>query len=109
MTSHLSLSFCLYIAAGLFAIGVYGVLSRQNLIVILMSLELMLNAVNLALVAFGRAFLTAKPIDPSGPQVFVMMVLAVAAAEAAVGLSILLAIFRKWRTTHAGEIDLLKG
>ena len=106
---HLGLSTCLYIAAAIFAIGVYGVLSRQNLIVILMSLELLLNAVNLALVAFGRAFLPAQPTDPSGPQVFVMMVLAVAAAEAAVGLSILLAIFRRWHTTHAGEIDNLKG
>jgi len=109
MTSHLSLSTCLYIAAALFAIGIYGVLSRQNLIVLLMSLELLLNAANLALVAFGRAFLPEQPADPSGPQVLVMMVLAVAAAEAAVGLSILLAVFRRWRTTHAGEIDLLKG
>jgi NADH:ubiquinone oxidoreductase subunit K len=109
MTPHLSLSFCLYIAAALFAIGIYGVLARQSLIVMLMSLELMLNAVNLALVAFGRAFLPANPVDPSGPQVLVMRVLAVAAAEAAVGLSILLAVFRRWRTTHAGEIDILKG
>ncbi|MBI4603461.1 MAG: NADH-quinone oxidoreductase subunit NuoK [Planctomycetes bacterium] len=105
----MSLSFCLYVSAALFAIGVYGVLSRQNLIVILMSLELMLNAVNLSTIAFGRAFLPASPPDPSGPQVFVVMVLAVAAAEAAVGLSILLAVFRKWRTTHAGRIDMLKG
>jgi NADH:ubiquinone oxidoreductase subunit K len=105
----LSLSFCLYVSAALFSIGVYGVLSRQNLIVILMSLELMLNAVNLSIVGFGRAFLPGAPADPSGPQVFVVMVLAVAAAEAAVGLSILLAVYRKWRTTSAGEIDLLKG
>ncbi len=105
----LSLSFCLYLSAALFAIGVYGVLSRQNLIVILMSLELMLNAVNLSFVAFGRAFLPGAPADANGPQIFVVMVLAVAAAEAAVGLSLLLAVYRKWRTTHAGEIDLLKG
>lgn len=105
----LSLAFCLYLSAALFSIGVYGVLTRSNLIVILMSLELMLNAVNLSLVAFGRAFLGDSPKDASGPQVFVIMVLAVAAAEAAVGLSILLAVYRKWRTTHAGEINLLKG
>lgn len=105
----LSLSFCLHLSAAIFSIGVYGVLTRSNLIVILMSLEIMLNAVNLSLVAFGRAFLTDQTRDPSGPQVFVIMVLAVAAAEAAVGLSILLAVYRKWRTTNAGEIDLLKG
>jgi NADH-quinone oxidoreductase subunit K len=105
----ISLAFCLYLSAALFCVGVYGVLSRQNLILVLMSLELMLNAVNLSLIGFGRAFLPSAPADPSGPQVFVIMVLAVAAAEASVGLSILLAVFRKWRTTHSGEIDLLKG
>jgi len=107
MTLHLS--FCLYLTAALFSIGIYGVLTRKNLLVILMSLELMLNAVNLSLVAFGRAFLSQNPPDASGPQVFVVMVLAVAAAEAAVGLSILLAVYRKWRTTNASEIDMLKG
>jgi NADH:ubiquinone oxidoreductase subunit K len=98
----------LYLSAALFAVGVYGVLSRQNLIIILMSLELMLNAVNLSLVAFGRAFLTRDSGDPNGPQVFVVIVLAVAAAEAAVGLSILLAVYRKWRSTNSGDIDMLK-
>ena len=105
----LSLSFCLYLTAALFAIGVYGVLSRQNLIIILMSLELMLNAVNLALIAFGRAFLPSAPPAANGPQIFVIIVLAVAAAEAAVGLSLLLAVYRKWRTTNVGQIDMLKG
>lgn len=105
----LSLAFCLYLSSALFAIGIYGVLTRQNLIIILMSLELMLNAVNLSLISLGRAFLPDGGKDPSGPQVFVVVVLAVAAAEAAIGLSILLAVYRKWRTTHAGEIDLLKG
>ena len=105
----LSLSFCLYLTAALFTIGVYGVLSRQNLIVILMSLELMLNAVNLALVSFGRAFLPSATADANGPQIFVIIVLAVAAAEAGVGLSILLAVYRKWRTTNVGQIDMLKG
>lgn len=105
----LSLSFCLYLSSILFAVGVYGVLSRHNLLVILMSLELMLNAVNIALVSFGRAFLAGSPADPTSPQVFVIMVLAVAAAEASVGLSILLAVFRKLRKTNAGEIDSLKG
>ena len=105
----LELQFCLYLAAAIFSIGVYGVLARQNLLVILMCLELMLNAVNLTIVAFGRAFLESRPADASSPMVFVLIVLAVAAAEAAVGLSILLVVFRRWRTTHAGEIDLMKG
>ena len=105
----LELSFCLYLAAAIFSMGVYGVLARQNLLVILMCLELMLNSVNLTIVAFGRAFLESRPADPSGPTVFVLIVLAVAAAEAAVGLSILLVVFRAWRTTHAGEINLMKG
>ena len=105
----MSLSGALYLAAAIFCVGVYGVLSRQNLLIILMSLELLLNAVNLVIVAFGRSFLVAAPDDPSGPHVFVIIVLAVAAAEAAVGLSILLAVYRKWRSTNAGEIDMLKG
>jgi len=105
----LSLPFCLYLSAALFSIGVYGVLSRQNALVMLMCLELMLNAVNLAVVSFGRAFLPTRQPDASEPMVFVLMVIAVAAAEAAVGLSILLAVFRKWRTTHVGEIDSMKG
>ncbi|MCZ6792701.1 MAG: NADH-quinone oxidoreductase subunit NuoK [Planctomycetota bacterium] len=108
----LDLSAALTISSALFCIGVYGILSRQNIIVLLMCLELMLNAVNLALISFGRAFLgesTATVATGNTPQVFVVMVLAVAAAEAAVGLSILLAVFRTWRSTNAGEIDLLKG
>jgi NADH:ubiquinone oxidoreductase subunit K len=104
-----SLAGALYLSAAIFCVGVYGVLSRQNLIILLMSLELLLNAVNLAIVALGRAFLVSAPDDPSGPHVFVVIVLAVAAAEAAVGLSILLAVYRKWRSTNAGEIDMLRG
>jgi NADH-quinone oxidoreductase subunit K len=105
----LGLTACLYLSAAFLAIGTYGVLARQNLLVILMSLEIMLNGVNLSLVAFGRAFLANNPPEASAPQAFVVVVLAVAAAEAGIGLSILLAVFRKWRTTNAGEINLLKG
>ena len=107
----LSLETVLLFVAGIFCIGVYGILSRQNIIVILMCIELMLNSVNLALVAFGRAALASDPdiASPNMPQIFVIMVLAVAAAEAGVGLAILLAVFRKWRTTNVGEIDLLRG
>jgi NADH-quinone oxidoreductase subunit K len=107
----LTLEQALLLASAIFSIGVYGILSRQNLLVILMCVELMLNSVNLALVAFGRAALGSEPLpsQPNLAQVFVVMVLAVAAAEAGVGLAILLAVFRRWRTTNAGEIDLLKG
>ena len=105
----MSLAGALYLSAAIFCVGVYGVLSRQNLLILLMSLELLLNAVNLAIVAFGRSFLVNHPDDPSGPHVLVVIVLAVAAAEAAVGLSILLAVYRKWRSTNAGEIDMLRG
>lgn len=105
------LDVCLYLSAALFCAGVYGVLSRHNLIVILMSLELMLNAVNLALVALGRSFFSTaqSAAEANAAQVFVLIVLAVAAAEAAVGLSILLAVYRRWRSTNVGEIDLLSG
>lgn len=105
----LELSTCLYVSAAIFSLGVYGILSRKNTLVILMSLEVMLNAVNLAILAFARAHLPERPADPSLSTVFVLMVLAVAAAEAAVGLSILLAVFRRSRTTHTDDINLLRG
>ena len=110
----LSLDLCLYLCAAIFSIGVYGVLSRQNIIVILMSLELMLNGVNLAIISFGRYFLTESGaalsgVAPSTSQVFVIIVLAIAAAEAAVGLAILLAVYRRWRSTNSGEMNLLRG
>ena len=107
--TDLSLDSVLLLSCAVFCIGVYGILSRQNVLVILMCIELMLNSVNLALVAFGRSMLTAATTtEPHISQVFVMMVLAVAAAEAGVGLAILLAVFRRWRTTNAGELDLMK-
>lgn len=98
-------------AALLFCIGVYGVLARRNVLVVLMSLELMLNAVNVALVAFGRAFIR-NAADGAGThtgQIFTLMVLAVAAAEAAVGLSILLLVYRRWRTIDVAEVSELSG
>lgn len=109
--TQLTLDNVLLIASAIFCVGVYGILSRQNVIVILMCVELMLNAANMALVGLGRAALSMnpEPASPNMPQIFVIMVLAVAAAEAGVGLAILLAVFRKWRTTSAGELHLLKG
>ncbi len=105
----LSLENVLLIALGIFSIGVYGVLSRQNVLVVLMCLELMLNGANLALVGFARAYLPQDPGSANGSQAFVVMVLAVAAAEAGVGLAILLAAYRRFRTANSGEISELSG
>ena len=104
-----SLTSCLYLSAFLFSIGVYGVLARRNILVVLMSLELMLNAVNLALVAFGRTFATGDIVADHRGQIFAIMVLAVAAAEAAIGLSLLLLIWRKWRTIDVGDLCRMNG
>jgi NADH-quinone oxidoreductase subunit K len=90
------------LSAVLFAIGVIGVVTRRNLIVILMSIELMLNAVNLALVAFSRQW-----GDLAG-HVFVLMVIVVAAAEVAVGLGIVLALFRNRESVNVEDVSLLK-
>ena len=90
------------VSAILFTIGVAGVLLRRNAIVIFMCIELMLNAVNLTFVAF------AQQLGPEG-QVIVFFVMAVAAAEAAVGLAIILAIYRHRETVDLRDINLLRG
>jgi NADH-quinone oxidoreductase subunit K len=92
----------LYLSTALFAIGVVGVLTRRNVIVILMSIELILNAVNINLVAFSQLF---RSIDG---QVFAVFVITDAAAEAAIGLGLIIALFRNKETVNADEIDLLK-
>jgi NADH-quinone oxidoreductase subunit K len=92
----------LALSAILFTIGVAGVLVRRNLIVMLMSIELMLNAVNLAFVAFSRA------LGSVDGQVIVFFVMTVAAAEAAVGLAIMIAIFRNRETINADELNLMR-
>ena len=94
----------LLVAAALFAMGVYGVLARRNAVAILMSIELMLNAVNINLVAFWRYN---QPALLSG-QAFAVFVFAVAAAEAAVGLALIIAIYRSRQTVVAEDIDMLK-
>jgi NADH-quinone oxidoreductase subunit K len=98
------LSWYLIFAAALFCIGLFGVLARKNAIAILMGVELMLNAVNVNLVAFWRY---RTPDDITG-QVFAIMVFAVAAAEVAVGLALILSIYRSRTTIVADEIDMLK-
>ncbi len=93
----------LLLAAILFSIGVYGVIARRNGVMVLMSIELILNAVNINLVAFS-----AMNGSVSG-QVFALFVIAVAAAEVGVGLAIVLAIFRNRRSVDLDEVDLMKG
>lgn len=94
----------LIVAAALFCIGVFGVLSRRNAIAILMGIELMLNAVNINLVAFWRYN---SPQEING-QVFAAFVFVIAAAEAAVGLALIISVYRNRNTVEAEDINLLK-
>ena len=93
----------LFLAAALLCIGVYGVIARKNGVMVLMSIELILNAVNINLVAFS-----AMTGALSG-QVFALFIIAVAAAEVGVGLAIVLAIFRNYRSVDIDHVDLMKG
>ena len=92
----------LFFSAVLFTIGVVGVLTRRNAIILFMCVELMLNAVNLTFIAFAQVYGAAG-------QVFVFFVMTVAAAEAAVGLAIIIALFRHRLTVNLSNINLLKG
>jgi NADH:ubiquinone oxidoreductase subunit K len=98
------LSWYLMFAAALFCIGLFGVLSRRNAIAILMGIELMLNAININLVAFWRY----RTPDLITGQVFAVMVFAAAAAEVSVGLALIIAIYRRRDTVVADQIDLMK-
>lgn len=99
------LSWYLGLSAALFCIGIYGVLSRRNAISILMGIELMMNAANINLVAFGRFI---HPNVLTG-HVFAVFVLTIAAAEAAVGLAIVISVYRNREQIHVDEIDIMKG
>jgi len=103
MTS-IPLSWWLTVSAAIFTLGVYGALSRRNAVGILMGIELILNAANINVVAFWRYIM---PADISG-QVFAVMVITVAAAEAAVGLAIVIAIYRQRHTAVVNDLDILK-
>jgi len=94
----------LILSAILFSIGLYGVLAKRNAIIILISIELMLNAVNIAMVAFSRYIV---PLLLTG-QVFAIFIIVVAAAEAAVGLAIIIAIYRNRETIDVTQVDLMK-
>ena len=98
----------LVIAALLFVIGVAGVLVRRNIIVIFMSVELILNAANLNFIAFARYFQETGGPNAVAGQVFTVFVIVVAAAEAAIGLGIVIALYRNKETIFADKIDLLK-
>lgn len=98
----------LIVSAILFAIGFAGVMVRRNLIVILMSLELMLNAANLSLVAFSRFRIGANGLPDYNAEVLVFFVITVAAAEVAVGLALFVALYRARQTTDVNDITSLK-
>ena len=99
---HVTLEHYLVVSALLFCLGLLGVIVRRNLLVIYMSLELMLNAANLALVACSRF------TNNADGQVFVFFIITVAAAEVAVGLAIIVALYRARQTTHVEDINSLK-
>ena len=102
------LSKFLVIGALLFIIGVAGVLTRRNIIVIFMSIELILNAANLNFIAFARYLQVTGNVNALAGQIFAVFIIVVAAAEAAIGLGIVIALYRNKETIWVDEIDLLK-
>ena len=105
---HPDLSKFLIIGALLFAIGVAGVLTRRNIIVIFMSIELILNAANLNFIAFSRYLQDTGNMNAVAGQVFTVFIIVVAAAEAAIGLGLVIALYRNRGTIFVDKIDLLK-
>ncbi len=97
------LSWYIILSAVMFSIGVFGFLARRNLIIIFMSVELMLNAVNVSFVAFSHY------LQSINGQIMVFFIITVAAAEAAIGLAILIAFYKNNPTVNSDEINLLKG
>ncbi|MCA1659636.1 MAG: NADH-quinone oxidoreductase subunit NuoK [Verrucomicrobiaceae bacterium] len=104
----LTLNHYLLVSGLLFFVGFVGVLLRRNIIIIFMCLELMLSAANLSLVAFSRFNVSAAGAPQYSAQVFVFFIITVAAAEVAVGLAIIVALFRARQTTHVEDINSLK-
>ena len=105
---HPDLSKFLVVGALLFTIGVAGVVTRRNIIVIFMSIELILNAANLNFIAFSRYLQETGNVNALAGQIFAVFVIVVAAAEAAIGLGIVIALYRNKETIWVDEIDLLK-
>jgi NADH-quinone oxidoreductase subunit K len=106
--AHPDLSKFLIIGALLFSIGVAGVLTRRNIIVIFMSIELILNAANLNFIAFSRYLQEQGSVNAVAGQVFTVFIIVVAAAEAAIGLGLVIALYRNRETIFVDKIDLLK-
>ena len=100
----MSLAWVLTLSAFLFSVGVYGVLARKNAVLVLMSIELMLNSVNISLIAFNAWFKDSAAVG----QIFALFIITVAAAEVGVGLAIVLLVFRHRKTINIDEVDLLK-
>jgi NADH:ubiquinone oxidoreductase subunit K len=100
----MSLAWVLTLGSFLFSVGVYGVLARKNAVLVLMSIELMLNSVNINFIAFNAYF---KDQGVTG-QIFALFIIAIAAAEVGVGLAIVLLIFRNRKSINVDEVDLLK-
>ena len=101
------LDYYLILAAALFCIGLFGALSRRNAIGILIGIELMLNAVNINLVAFWRYVSPAKGMELAG-MIFALFVITLAAAEAAIGLALVIAIYRSRDTVNVEDVNLMK-
>jgi NADH:ubiquinone oxidoreductase subunit K len=99
-----SVQWILLLSTFLFSVGVYGVLSRRNAVIVLMSIEVMLNAVNLNLVAFNAMLATQRLVG----QIFALFVIAIAAAELGVGLAIVLLVYRNRATVSIDEVNLMK-
>ena len=102
---NLGLNLYLILGALLFAIGAYGVMTRRNAVGILLGIELMLNASNVNLIAFWRYL----PRQDYSPQVFVLIIITLAAAEVAVGLGIILNVYRRFKTIDVDYVNLMKG
>ncbi len=104
----LTVSHFLVLAALLFVIGVAGVLLRRNALIVMMSIELMLNAANITILAFSRGFAGNSPEAAADGQGFALIVIAIAAAEAAVGLAIVVTVFRTRRHSDIDRLTMLK-
>jgi len=102
------LPYFLLVGAALFCLGLYGALARRNAIAILIGVELMLNAVNINLVAFWRYIKPAGEVFDLAGQVFALFVITLAAAEAAIGLALVIAIYRSRDTVNVEDVNLMK-
>ena len=104
----ITIEYWLILSSLLFAVGAYGVLSRKNAIVVLMSIEIMLNAANINFVAFSSYHTTLHGFPDASGQVFALFSIAIAAAEVAVGLAIILSVYRRYKTIDVDKLNILR-